>query len=58
MAHQLPSIELVFWAKKGIGEEGRGDCFWFNAFLDISLSEMTCCSSFHLSESTFRKMII
>lgn len=34
------------------GEEGKTRLFWFNAFLDISLSEMTCCSPFNVSENT------
>lgn len=58
MAHQLPSSNLFFGHRKAEqcpGEEGRWDCFHFNAFLDISLSEMTCCSPFRLSKSTFRK---
>lgn len=39
-------------AKQRAGEEGKTRLFWFNAFLDISLSEMTCCSPFNVSENT------
>ncbi len=46
------------WRKSA--RERREDelVFGFNVFLDISLSEMACSSPFHLSKSTFRRMII
>lgn len=36
----------------------RTSLLWFHAFLDVSLSEATCCSPFDLSENSLRETIV
>ena len=50
-------ISFLGTVEQRSARERREDEIVFG-LMNISLSEMTCCSPFHLSKSTFRKMII
>lgn len=56
-----PNLICLLGRKQGRNaprRDGRTRLFWFHAFLDISLSEVTCCSPFNLSENSLREMIV